>query len=47
LIKNEYPPLLIEHRRREALLKSIDAINDKFGDQSIIPAKVIAARILE
>jgi hypothetical protein len=37
----EYLPLLIEEKRREALIKAIDKINSRFGDNSIFPAQVI------
>jgi DNA polymerase-4 len=37
----EYLPLLIEERRREALIKAVDKINSRFGDHSIFPAQVI------
>jgi hypothetical protein len=41
LSPQEYHPLLIEEKRREALVKAIDRINSRFGDNSIFPAQVI------
>ncbi len=38
LIPNNHPPLLIEEKRREALIKSIDIINAKYGSWTIAPA---------
>jgi DNA polymerase-4 len=40
----EYLPLLIEEKQREALIKAIDKINSRFGDNSIFPAQVILTR---
>ncbi|MFA5150007.1 MAG: DNA polymerase IV [Candidatus Omnitrophota bacterium] len=44
LSPQEYLPLLIEEKRREALVKAIDKINCRFGDNSIFPAQVILTR---
>ncbi|MFA5062467.1 MAG: hypothetical protein WC578_00115 [Candidatus Omnitrophota bacterium] len=40
----DYLPLLVEERRREALIKAVDRINARFGDSSIFPAQVILTR---
>lgn len=40
LEKNQTPPLLIEQKRREDLLSSIDKINTRFGDWTIHPASI-------
>lgn len=40
----DYLPLLLEERRREALIKAIDRINSRFGESSIFPAQVILTR---
>ncbi len=40
LEKNQTPPLLIEQKRREALLASMDKINERFGDWAIHPASI-------
>ena len=40
----DYLPLLVEERRREALIKALDRINGRFGDSSIFPAQVILTR---
>ncbi|MFH0856147.1 MAG: hypothetical protein V1869_06565 [Candidatus Omnitrophota bacterium] len=39
-----YLPLLPEQRRREALVKALDKINGRLGDNSIFPAQVILTR---
>ncbi len=44
LSQPDYLPLLLEEKRREALIKAIDRINSRFGDSSIIPAQVILTR---
>jgi hypothetical protein len=38
LNKSHYQPLFKEEKRREALLKAVDAINSKHGEASIYPA---------
>jgi DNA polymerase-4 len=40
LQKNQAPPLLVEQKRREALLASCDKINAHFGDWTIHPASI-------
>lgn len=46
LVQNNYLPLFIEEKRREAVLKTIDKINDKFGENSITPASITLAKKL-
>lgn len=41
LCLQDYSPLLIEQKQREALIKAIDRINSKFGDGSIYPAQIV------
>lgn len=42
--KTEGPPLFIEQKRRGELLKALDAINDRFGEETIYPAVVNLTR---
>jgi hypothetical protein len=47
LLKVSYSPLLYEQKRREALIKTIDKINNKFGEHSIFPATIILTRKMQ
>jgi DNA polymerase-4 len=38
LVFDEAPPLLVEQKRREALLEAQDKINEKYGDWTLVPA---------
>jgi DNA polymerase-4 len=38
LFQADYPPLFIEQKRREELIKAMDRINTRYGDGSIYPA---------
>lgn len=44
LSESNYPPLLKEQKRREDLLKAIDEINTKLGEDTIYPAVVEFAK---
>ena len=44
LSQQNYLSLLLEEKRREALIKATDKINSRFGDSTIIPAQVILTR---
>jgi len=44
LTLQDYHPLLIEERRRDELIKALDRINGRFGDQTIFPAEVALTR---
>jgi hypothetical protein len=39
-----YPPLFKEQKRREGLVKSLDKINDRFGENTIFPALITLTR---
>jgi DNA polymerase-4 len=43
LSKSQYPPLLKEQKRREELIKAIDKINARLGDDTIFPAVITLA----
>jgi DNA polymerase IV len=47
LAVDSYPPLFIAQKRREALLKAVDKINDRYGDGSIYPAVVSLTRKMQ
>jgi len=40
LLTNNYLPLLAEDKRREALLKTVDKINYRFGESTVYPAVI-------
>lgn len=44
LSQDSYPALFKEQKRREALIKTIDLINGRFGDGSIYPAVITLTR---
>jgi len=44
LTQASYPALFTEQKRREGLLKAMDRINDRFGEDSIYPAVVTFSR---
>lgn len=44
LSKSDIPPLFTEQKRRGELLKALDAINDRFGEETIYPAVVTLAK---
>lgn len=44
LTYQEHPLLLMEEKRREALVKALDRINSRFGDGTIFPSQVILTR---
>ena len=40
LILENYLPLFLEEKKREGLIKAVDRINSRFGDQAIYPAQL-------
>lgn len=42
-----YPALFIEQKRREGLLRTMDKINNRFGDNSIYPAVIAFTRSMK
>ncbi|MFA5275476.1 MAG: DNA polymerase IV [Candidatus Omnitrophota bacterium] len=41
---DSYPVLFLEQKRREGLIKAMDCINDRFGEDSIYPAVITFTR---
>ncbi|MCX5714246.1 MAG: hypothetical protein NT033_05455 [Candidatus Omnitrophica bacterium] len=46
LFEHAYPALFLEEKRREALVKSLDQINARFGEDTIYPAVITLTRKL-
>ncbi len=46
LFEYAYPALFLEEKRREALVKSLDQINTRFGEDTIYPAVITLTRKL-
>ncbi|MCX5697563.1 MAG: DNA polymerase IV [Candidatus Omnitrophica bacterium] len=46
LVEQAYQPLFLEQKRREALVKSLDQINTRFGEDTIYPAVITLTRKL-
>ncbi len=44
LSQESYLPLLLEEKRRDALVKAVDRVNARFGDGTIYPSQVILTR---
>jgi len=44
LFSDDYPPLLKEQKRREGLIKALDRINSRFGENTIYPALITLAK---
>lgn len=44
---SEYPPLFMEQKRRGDLIKTLDKINSRFGEDSIFPAITLFARKMD
>jgi len=44
---DSYPVLFLEQKRREGLIKAMDRINDRFGEDSIYPAVITFTRKLK
>ena len=47
LSKAEYPPLLIEEKRREDLIQALDRINERFGEHTVFPAVISLSRKMQ
>ena len=47
LSKADYPPLLIEEKRREDLIQAMDRINDRFGENTVFPAVITLSRKMQ
>jgi DNA polymerase-4 len=46
LTRERTPPLLIEQKKREELLRSVDRINSRYGDWTLLPATLIRTKNL-